>query len=122
MSEFDGEYVGAKAIHWYTRETCIYRILNKSLRTQNIDDVRPFAQLIRDLEDQLTEEKKSFVKEQKSSIIVVYRGQLISKDEINRLKDHRGRADRHELVSLHEHEPRQSLGIRPQSENRRRIS
>ncbi|CAF1026308.1 unnamed protein product [Adineta steineri] len=86
MNEFDTSYNSKKAIHWYTRESCIYKILNKALRTQNIDDVSPFYSFIRDLNGQLGEQHKLFVKQQTTSVIKVYRGQLISKDEVNRLK------------------------------------
>ncbi|UJR24678.1 hypothetical protein I4U23_006051 [Adineta vaga] len=90
MKEFDNEYESEKAIHWYTRETCVYRILNKALRTQNIDDVTAFAKLVRDLHQQLKQEHKLFSKRQKSSILTVYRGQFISKDELTRLKTAKG--------------------------------
>jgi hypothetical protein len=86
MSEFDSEYREEKAIHWYTRETCVYRMLNKALRTQNIDDVSAFGLLVRGLQTQLKKENKSFAASQKSSILKVYRGQFISKDEVSRLK------------------------------------
>ena len=86
MNEFDTSYNPEKAIYWYTRETCIYKILNKSLRTQNIDDIDPFDSFIRDLNKQLSEQHKIFVKQQTTQFIKVYRGQFISKDEINRLK------------------------------------
>ena len=86
MKEFDTSYNRNQAIHWYTRETCIYKILNKALRTQNIDDINPFDSFIRDLNAQLSEQHKLFVKQQKTSSIKVYRGQFISKDEVNRLK------------------------------------
>jgi len=86
MKEFDNEYQADKAIHWYTRETCIYKILNKALRTQNISDVAAFSQFVKDLNQQLKQEKIRFEKQLKTSILTVYRGQFISKDEINRLK------------------------------------
>jgi tetratricopeptide (TPR) repeat protein len=90
MEEFDREYKPEKAIYWYTRESCIYKILNKSLRTQNIDDVMAFSKFVRDLNNQLQEEYKSFVKKQKTSIITLYRGQFISIDDVNRLKISKG--------------------------------
>jgi hypothetical protein len=90
MLEFDTSYNPHKAIHWYTRETCIYKILNKALRTQNIDDVSPFGPFIKDLDTQLTNEHQLFIKKQKTPKIYVYRGQLISKDELNRLKSSQG--------------------------------
>ena len=86
MNEFDRSYDPKKAIYWYTRETCIYKILNKALRTQNIDDINPFDSFIKDLNTQLFEQHKLFVKEQTKPFINVYRGQSISKDEVNRLK------------------------------------
>ncbi|CAF1164936.1 unnamed protein product, partial [Rotaria sordida] len=95
MVEFDKEYDPKKAIYWYTRESCIYKILNRSLRTQSIDGIIPFSSFIKDLNKQLDDEHKSFVKNQKSSSIKVYRGQIISKDEVNRLKSGKG-----ELISV----------------------
>ena len=95
MTEYDTKYDPKKAIHWYTRESCVYKILNKALRTHNIDDIIPFNQLVRDLNKQLGDEHRSFVKQQSSSTIQVYRGQLIGKDEVNRLKFSKG-----QLISM----------------------
>jgi hypothetical protein len=95
MNEFDKEYQSEKAIHWYTRDTCIYKILNKALRTQNIDDVAALSKFVRDLYQQLQQEQLIFTKHQKSSILILYRGQLISKDELIRLKSSKG-----ELISM----------------------
>ncbi|UJR24677.1 hypothetical protein I4U23_006050 [Adineta vaga] len=95
LKEFDKEYTSDKAIYWYTRDASIYKFLNKALRLQNLDDVIAFASLIRDIDRQLKEEYKTFVKTKKTSIIQVYRGQLIHKDEINRLKSNQG-----QLISM----------------------
>ncbi len=54
MKEFDTTYNPNKAIHQYTRETCIHKILNKALRTQNIEDITTFGPFIKDLTIQLT--------------------------------------------------------------------
>ena len=90
MHEFDTKYRSSKAVHWYTRETCIYKILNKALRTQDIDDIIPFDKFIQDLNKQLAKEYQSFIRQQTSDKIQVYRGQFISKDEINRLVSTKG--------------------------------
>ncbi|CAF0835705.1 unnamed protein product [Adineta ricciae] len=90
MKEFDANYCSSEAIYWYTRESCIHKILNQALQMQNIDDIIPFGQFMKDLDAQLTEEHKLFVKEQDATTIQVYRGQLISKDELNRLKTTQG--------------------------------
>lgn len=86
MKEFDEEYRPPKAIYWYTKESPIYKILNKALRTQDIDDLIPFGQFIKDLYQQLSDEQKLFIKKQETSFLQVYRGQFISKDEVKRLK------------------------------------
>ena len=95
MKEFDTIYQAEGAIHWYTRKTCIWKILNKALRTHNIDDIQAFAHFIRDLHSQLEDEHEKFAEVQKLSIIKVYRGQFISKDEVNRLKSTKG-----QLISM----------------------
>ncbi|CAF4248116.1 unnamed protein product, partial [Adineta steineri] len=43
MLEFDKSYKANKAIYWYTRESCVYRLLNKALRTQSIGDLIAFT-------------------------------------------------------------------------------
>ncbi|CAF0760996.1 unnamed protein product [Adineta steineri] len=90
MTEFDQTYHPTKAIYWYTRESCIYKILNKALRTQNTEEIVPFGPFIKDLNMQLSQEHKEFTKQQQSPTIQVYRGQFISKDEMNRLKSGQG--------------------------------
>ncbi|CAF4419625.1 unnamed protein product, partial [Adineta steineri] len=67
------------SLWWYSRETFIYRLLNKALRIQNIDFLFLFRFFIRDIEQQLYEN-------QYLSPIRVYRGQLMSSDELNILK------------------------------------
>ncbi|CAF1122253.1 unnamed protein product [Adineta steineri] len=90
LMEFDNNYTAKKAIYWYTRETCIYRLLNKSLRTQNIGDLIVFTQFLRDINNQLSEEQLIFCITNQSPILQVYRGQLINKDEVNRIKHAKG--------------------------------
>jgi tetratricopeptide (TPR) repeat protein len=78
IKEFEEKYLPNQAVWWYTRESFLYRLLNKALRVQNIDLLFLFRFFIRDIEDQL----KTC---QSSSSIRVYRGQLMSSDELNEL-------------------------------------
>jgi tetratricopeptide (TPR) repeat protein len=80
IKEFEENYSPNQSIWWYTRESFLYRLLNKALRTQNIDLLFLCRFFIRDIENQL----KNF---QYSSSIRVYRGQLMSIDELNQLKN-----------------------------------
>ncbi|CAF1289719.1 unnamed protein product [Rotaria sordida] len=86
MTEFDKTYKPSQAVFWYTRESCVYRMLNKALRTQNINHLLGFSTFICDLNKQLAQEQIPFMKKFKTPTIQVYRGQLISIDEVNRMK------------------------------------
>ncbi|CAF1579394.1 unnamed protein product [Rotaria magnacalcarata] len=39
INEFFDSYTLDKAAHWFTRDSFLYRLLNKAFRTQNIDEV-----------------------------------------------------------------------------------
>ncbi|CAF1953568.1 unnamed protein product [Rotaria magnacalcarata] len=80
VDEFERDYSSDFSLWWYTRETFLYRLLNKALRVQDIDLLFSFGFIIRDLEKQLRQL-------QYSSPIHVYRAQLISIEELNVLKD-----------------------------------
>jgi tetratricopeptide (TPR) repeat protein len=83
IKEFEENYLPNQALWWYTRESFLYRLLNKALRIQNIDLLYLFRFFIRDIENQLK-------KYQCSSSIRVYRGQLMSIDELNQLQNSLG--------------------------------
>jgi tetratricopeptide (TPR) repeat protein len=80
VNEFDQDYSPDRALWWYTRESFLYRLLNKALRMQNTDMLFLFRFFIRDIERQLEQYKCS-------SSIRVYRGQLISNDELKVLNN-----------------------------------
>lgn len=80
IHEFERDYSSERALWWYTRETFLYRLLNKALRVQNIDVLFLLRFFIQDLRQQLDQY-------QCSSSILVYRGQLMAKEELNLLKN-----------------------------------
>ncbi|CAF3693270.1 unnamed protein product [Rotaria sp. Silwood1] len=84
INDFEKNYTSYRAIWWYTRQSFLYRLLNKALRIQNIDLIYLFRFFIRDLYQQLLEY-------QCSSIIHVYRGQLMFHDELQLLKNSIGK-------------------------------
>ncbi|CAF1222960.1 unnamed protein product [Rotaria sordida] len=79
LHEFEQNYLADKALWWYSRESFLYRILNKALRVRNIDLLYSFRFFIRDLRMQLEQN-------QWSSRVIVYRDQFMSKDEIEFLR------------------------------------
>ncbi|CAF1060514.1 unnamed protein product [Rotaria sp. Silwood1] len=75
VHEFDEQYSSEKALWWYSRDSFLYKILNKALRTQNIDILFLFRFVIADIYQQLKQN-------QCQSSVLVYRGQLMFKEEV----------------------------------------
>jgi len=76
---FEKDYRSDKALWWYTRDSFLCRMLNKALRVQNIDLLFLLRFVIGDIYQQL----KQY---QHQSSIRVYRGQVMSIDELNTLQ------------------------------------
>ncbi len=84
VEQFSKTYSRDKAIWWYTKESFVYRMLNKALRVQNTDLLFLFRFLIVDLQKELD-------KHRCSSPVRLYRGQIMSKDEVEILKNSIGK-------------------------------
>jgi tetratricopeptide (TPR) repeat protein len=84
INDFERNYSPDRAIWWYTRQSFLYRLLNKALRVQNIDLIYLFRFYIRDLYNQLSTCKCP-------STIRVYRGQLMVNDELEILRNSIGK-------------------------------
>ena len=81
--EFEENYSRKNALRWYTRESFLYRILNKALRVQNIDLLFLLRFFISDIHGELR-------RIQCQSFAHVYRGQVLSTDELENLRKSRG--------------------------------
>lgn len=73
IDEFDRDYTHRSATWWYTRDCFVYRMLNKALRTHDIEVVNKFAFYIKDLHYQLQELHSTLP----SSKFTIYRGQRL---------------------------------------------
>ncbi|CAF1482377.1 unnamed protein product [Didymodactylos carnosus] len=94
IDEFHQTYTQETSIEWYTKDCFVYRLLNRVLRQQNTDLLIKFQFLIKDIYEQL----EQFHQQQKRDWDhhqYVYRGQLMSTDELNHMKSNIG-----ELISM----------------------
>jgi pentatricopeptide repeat protein len=80
LREFEADYSSDRAIWWYTRETFLYRLLNKAFRMQNLDLLLTFRFFIRDIQ-RLIEQNKC------THSLYVYRSYLMSNEEIQFFKN-----------------------------------
>lgn len=88
LDEFEQSFIPEMSIYWYTRECFLYKILNKALWTPQPDVLYKLRYFLRHLYYQILSQANT-QRDQLSSMIV-YRGQTMSKDQINKLKQNVG--------------------------------
>ena len=87
IDEFEENYDQSSSVSWYIRESFIYFMLNKALRTHDIDVIMKMGYFIRNLHDQI---EKLHSQLEHLHPFVVYRGQGVSHDEFENLKSSKG--------------------------------
>ncbi|UJR29648.1 hypothetical protein I4U23_017196 [Adineta vaga] len=88
LDDFNKNYKAENAIQWYTKDTFLYRSLNNALRQQNVKLLFLYGFFLQDIYQQLVKENDNFRRiNSETSKLIVYRGQLISKSEIERIKN-----------------------------------
>lgn len=92
LRNFQETYSSEQALLWYSKQTFLYQLLNKALRTQNIDVLLSMTFFISDIHRQL---QKLYREQTSIGIFHVYRAQLISNRELNILRESLG-----QLISM----------------------
>ena len=92
INEFRENYTPAMSIHWYTRDSFVYRILNKALRVQDIDVLVAFRFIIKDIHEQLSTLQQA----QNNNSLKVYRGQCIKREQVQEMESNIG-----SIISFH---------------------
>ncbi len=72
INQFEHDYENHTPAWWYTRECFLYKMLNKALRTQNIDISCKIGFFIRDLHKQLEQLQSTALP---NTLRILYRGQ-----------------------------------------------
>ncbi|CAF4042379.1 unnamed protein product [Rotaria sp. Silwood2] len=99
INDFEQSYDPMRACWWYTRDSFVYRLLNKALRTQNTEIIFKFRFFINDLYNQLEQLYNQYLNTHSSIIahhhITVYRGQRLGIREVDLFK-----TNVNELISM----------------------
>ncbi|CAF0851388.1 unnamed protein product [Didymodactylos carnosus] len=92
IKEFESTYQSSNAIPWYIKECFVYNMLNKSLRSKDIDTLLKFRFFILDLQEQLEQLHSRFIERISSNerSVVVYRGCQLNDDAIQHFKNNIG--------------------------------
>ncbi|CAF3854051.1 unnamed protein product, partial [Rotaria sp. Silwood1] len=91
IDEFERTYKPENAIYWYTKQTFVYRVVNKALRTEDYEAMLTLRFFIVDLCKNL-KQKYDDMKEKmsNSNLIISYRGLKLTSQEIYNLKHNIG--------------------------------
>jgi hypothetical protein len=85
---FDKTYKSSEAIQWYTKDSFVYRLVNKALRTEDIGALYTYRFFIADVCTNLS--SKHNLLKKKQQILKLYRGAILPSEEIQRLKNNVG--------------------------------
>ena len=82
--DFEENYTSENAVHWYTRDIFLYRLLNRAFLLREPQLVFLFGFIVRDLYQQLNEEKEKYrlAHLHDRPVMKVYRGQMMTRREI----------------------------------------
>lgn len=88
---FQKTYKSQDAIYWYTKQTFVYRLLNKALRTEDYQTILLLRFFILDLSKNLKEKYEELKIKDNSKSFISYRGFKLSPPEIHNLKHNIGK-------------------------------
>jgi hypothetical protein len=93
IDEFEQTYSHRDAIKWYTTDSFLYRLLNNSLRLEDIDTLFKLRYYIYDLHNQLAQLQISYIQSLpiNEPILTLYRGQRINITELKKLRENVGK-------------------------------
>ena len=90
IDKFEREYNPKSAIWWYTVESCIYSMLNRALRNQEIDTILKMGFFIRDLHRHIEKLHSEQFGNKQGDSLTVYRGQHMSKVDFEKMMATKG--------------------------------
>ncbi|CAF3374942.1 unnamed protein product [Rotaria socialis] len=88
IERFRLTYCPENAIRWYTEDSFVYKLLNKALRTENIELIYAFRYFIIDLCAELEHRR---LKLNENETLLLYRGQQIPNEEFEKLQKNVGK-------------------------------
>ncbi|CAF4830426.1 unnamed protein product [Rotaria sp. Silwood1] len=86
IHQFEQNYLSKDVLLWYSKQSFIYKLVNKALRTKDIDLLYMFRFFIEDLSKNLQHEHEKILLSNENTLNV-YRGVKFDKEEFNKLKE-----------------------------------
>ena len=90
IDQFQREYRADEAIRWYSKNSFVYRSVNKALRAEDVEQLYTFRFFIGDLSNSLAREHEKILSA-KERVLTLYRGAKLDREEFDKLKQNQGR-------------------------------
>jgi tetratricopeptide (TPR) repeat protein len=90
IDQYTREYRSEDATRWYTKQSFVYKLINKAFRIGDVDLLYTFRFFIRDLTEALQHEHQQILSSEEE-ILTVYRGLKLDKEEFEKLKENQGK-------------------------------
>lgn len=84
IEQFERSYTRDEVIHWYTQESFVYKLVNKALRTEDLEQLNLFRFFIADLSAALAKAQQETIQ------TVVYRGVRLDEEEFEHIRQLQG--------------------------------
>ncbi|CAF1435592.1 unnamed protein product, partial [Rotaria sordida] len=93
IDKFEQTYKSEDAIRWYTKQTFVYRLVNKALRTEDYEAMIILRFFIVNLSENLRQEYEDYKKKQNKylRVLILYRGLKLPFAEVYSLKHNIGK-------------------------------
>ena len=85
IDEFERDYHPEDAIRWYSKQSFVYKMVNKALRSEDLDQLQTFRFFIGDLSQSLAREHQKILSSDETRF-TLYRGATIDTEEFEKLQ------------------------------------
>ena len=90
IDQFERDYRPEEVTRWYSRQSFVYKMVNKALRSEDLDQLHTFRFYIRDLSQTLSREHQKLLLSDETRLLL-YRGAVLGKEEFEKLRESVGR-------------------------------
>ena len=89
IDEFERDYHPEDAIPWYSKQSFVYKMVNKALRSEDLEQLQTFRFFIGDLSQSLAREHQKLLSSDEACL-TLYRGAIIDQEEFEKLRASEG--------------------------------
>ena len=90
IDQFERDYSPEDAIRWYSKQSFLYKLVNKALRSEDLEQLQTFRFFIHDLSQSLAHEHEKMIASNEK-ILTLYRGTKLLKEEFEKMKENLGK-------------------------------